>query len=672
MMSLKSRAVETAQSLGGTALGGTIPSTLAGRPVQAEASFETMVSGAMKSADGKGRPAMHCSGVVPMAEGEVPLRIQAHSESGTVTRSSLRDSRHNSADSELGRFSSKSPSVRPRTPSPSARKIAGSVKGSDSTGSQSSSFEKADLRDQTAHEDQCSTQSPRSSVDRLPDWWVPTLVRPMELTAEELPAELDPQVSAGAIDADQIGSSQTFSPMDGASLRMVGSESFCGAKPKISGTDAEGMRSSNRFEPESGSPGMMGSELKAWQSVGRPFPESSLTSVPGLAALDAQPWVSGSEGHLRGGYPVREVLENSSVVDAEASLPNGSMPNPLEQQLLLKPRVDSPASVLADQPMVHGAENPRQRLELPLSETADLAYGSTGERATSASPLQLVTPVSELSKTEPPPEKAPFEGGFSKGGTGAEADVTPSIKRSGMTSAGLGSAMTSDRFQPTAPEGALQQRDSGLSEESSQHSTSPFTNFESTTVDTQAVMASLAVGKTDAAPLGEVSETTQVPLPRSVSRLADQLSGEVVLMQRLRSGAMTAVLKPDADSELRVDLRRREGRLEIRAIMERGDSQAISEGWPELQQRLRSQGVHLLPLERQSSPTTSRDSADLTGERPANSGSRGKNPQTHQESHDGNSWIRGEAGQPLRGAATRSANVSAKKANHRHLLESWA
>jgi hypothetical protein len=232
--------------------------------------------------------------------------------------------------------------------------------------------------------------------------------------------------------------------------------------------------------------------------------------------------------------------------------------------------------------------------------------------------------------------------------------------------------MTSDRFQPTTPEGALQQRDSGLSEEASQHSPSPFTTFESTTVDTQAVMASLALGKTDAAPMGEVSETTQVPLPRSVSRLADQLSGEVVLMQRLRSGAMTAVLKPDAHSELRVDLRRREGRLEIRAIMERGDSQAISEGWPELQQQLRSQGVHLLPLERPSSPTTSRDSADLAGERPANSGSRGKNPQTPQETPDGNSWSRGEAGQPLRERATRSATVSAKKANHRHLLESWA
>jgi hypothetical protein len=167
--------------------------------------------------------------------------------------------------------------------------------------------------------------------------------------------------------------------------------------------------------------------------------------------------------------------------------------------------------------------------------------------------------------------------------------------------------MTSDRFQPSAPEGALQKRDSGLSEKGSQHSALPFNASDSRTVDSQAVISSLALGKTESAQLAEVPETPQLPQARSISRLADQLSGEVVLMQRLRSGVMTAVLKPDAHSELRVDLRRREGRLEIRATMERGDSQAISEGWSELQQQLRAQGVHLLPLERPSSPpSTSR------------------------------------------------------------------
>jgi hypothetical protein len=310
---------------------------------------------------------------------------------------------------------------------------------------------------------------------------------------------------------------------------------------------------------------------------------------------------------------------------------------------------------------------------LPLSETADLAYASVEERATKAAPSGFVPPASGPVKSQKTPENPLFNGSFSKGEKGVDSDVTPSMKRSGMTPASPGSAMTSDRFQPSAPEGALQKRDSGLSEKGSQHSALPFNASDSRTVDSQAVISSLALGKTESAQLAEVPETPQLPQARSISRLADQLSGEVVLMQRLRSGVMTAVLKPDAHSELRVDLRRREGRLEIRATMERGDSQAISEGWSELQQQLRAQGVHLLPLERPSSPPpTSRDSADSAGERSANSGGRGKNQQTPQETHNGTSWGRGETGQPMRPASTRSANASAKKPDHRHLLESWA
>jgi hypothetical protein len=386
-------------------------------------------------------------------------------------------------------------------------------------------------------------------------------------------------------------------------------------------------------------------------------------------------------------YPMGHdrISDHSLVVREDARLPQESNGSP-EADAVRKEgdpftsstsqsveKQDSGAAILVDRSMIHGAENPRQRPELPLSETADLAYASVEERATKAAPSGFVPPASGPVKSQKTPENPLFNGSFSKGGKGVDSDVTPPLKRSGMTSASPGSAMTSDRFQPSAPEGALQKRDSGLSEKGSQHSALPFNASDSRTVDSQAVISSLALGKTESAQLAEVPETPQLPQARSISRLADQLSGEVVLMQRLRSGVMTAVLKPDAHSELRVDLRRREGRLEIRATMERGDSQAISEGWSELQQQLRAQGVHLLPLERPSSPPpTSRDSADSAGERSANSGSRGKNQQTPQETHDGTSWGRGETGQPMRPASTRSANASAKKPDHRHLLESWA
>jgi len=815
-MSLKTLGAEVSPSMGGPALGGTIANTLAEFPTAATAtaSFETMVSGAMKFADGEGQLTTPVSGVVPVVVAEVPLRIQAPSgrATATVTESSPSVSLQNSEESELGWVPveslvdrAESPSVRPWMPSPSVRKSPDPLQSKDSTGSEATPFEGGDRRDQAANQDLPPAELSESAMDRLPDWWIPILVQPIQLPAQELPAEPNPQVSASAVDASQIGSTHSLPSADGKRLPLVGSAPLFWTKPETSGPDVPSAQSAKRAESEAGLPAMMGSELKAHQSAARPILQRTWTPEVGAAALATRPKFTSPVGYSGEESPAREVLEGFKVVDAEASPPDGSIPVPDVQKPLLAQtrwaaeirrvipgrevgqafsnslmagleavppasapsqetevvtfgaglfedeisrgkdktqtsesllalnspfaeqdlnpypmghdrisdhslvvredarlpqesngspeadavrkegdpftsstsqsveKQDSGAAILVDRSMIHGAENPRQRPELPLSETADLAYASVEERATKAAPSGFVPPASGPVKSQKTPENPLFNGSFSKGEKGVDSDVTPSLKRSGMTSASPGSAMTSDRFQPSAPEGALQKRDSGLSEKGSQHSALPFNASDSRTVDSQAVISSLALGKTESAQLAEVPETPQLPQARSISRLADQLSGEVVLMQRLRSGVMTAVLKPDAHSELRVDLRRREGRLEIRATMERGDSQAISEGWSELQQQLRAQGVHLLPLERPSSPpSTSRDSADSAGERSANSGGRGKNQQTPQETHNGTSWGRGETGQPMRPASTRSANASAKKPDHRHLLESWA
>ena len=816
MMSLKTLGAEVSPSMGGPALGGTIANTLAEFPAAATAtaSFETMVSGAMKFADGEAQLTTPVSGVVPIVVVEVPLRIQAPSgrATATVTESSPSVSLQNSEESELGWVPveslvdrAESPSVRPWMPSPSVRKSPDPLQSKDSTGSEATPFEGGDRRDQAANQDLPPAELSESAMDRLPDWWIPILVQPIQLPAQELPAEPNPQVSASAVDASQIGSTHSLPSADGKRLPLVGSAPLFWTKPETSGPDVPSAQSAKRAESEAGLPAMMGSELKAHQSAARPILQRTWTPEVGAAALATRPMFASPVGDSAEKSPAREVLEGFKVVDAEASPPDGSIPVPDVQKPLLAQtrwaaeirlvipgrevgqafsnslmagleavppasapsqetevvtfgaglfedeisrgedktqtsesllalnspfaeqdlnpypmghdrisdhslvvredarlpqesngspeadavrkegdpftsstsqsveKQDSGAAILVDRSMIHGAENPRQRPELPLSETADLAYASVEERATKAAPSGFVPPASGPVKSQKTPENPLFNGSFSKGEKGVDSDVTPSLKRSGMTSASPGSAMTSDRFQPSAPEGALQKRDSGLSEKGSQHSALPFNASDSRTVDSQAVISSLALGKTESAQLAEVPETPQLPQARSISRLADQLSGEVVLMQRLRSGVMTAVLKPDAHSELRVDLRRREGRLEIRATMERGDSQAISEGWSELQQQLRAQGVHLLPLERPSSPpSTSRDSADSAGERSANSGGRGKNQQTPQETHNGTSWGRGETGQPMRPASTRSANASAKKPDHRHLLESWA
>jgi hypothetical protein len=93
-----------------------------------------------------------------------------------------------------------------------------------------------------------------------------------------------------------------------------------------------------------------------------------------------------------------------------------------------------------------------------------------------------------------------------------------------------------------------------------------------------------------------------------------------------------------------------------------------------LQQQLRTQGVHLLPLEREGSPDSSKASSDLADERSAHSGGRGRNQQPAQDSAPD---MGGEAGQKARSHQARSAQPAALKPAalkpaHRPLLESWA
>ncbi|NBP24150.1 MAG: hypothetical protein EBU81_06290 [Proteobacteria bacterium] len=171
-------------------------------------------------------------------------------------------------------------------------------------------------------------------------------------------------------------------------------------------------------------------------------------------------------------------------------------------------------------------------------------------------------------------------------------------------------------------------------------------------------------------PAAETTERVVLPRNSSVARLSDQLNGEVVLLQRMRTASMTAVLRPDAGSELRVDLRRREGRIEIRATLERGEAQAIAEGWPELQRQLQVQGVQLLPLERQPSATASGSLAEAAGERSPQSGGRGRNPSGSEEAAAG---TRAEAGpkQPSPDS-NRSVSVPVRQSASSRMLESWA
>jgi hypothetical protein len=310
-----------------------------------------------------------------------------------------------------------------------------------------------------------------------------------------------------------------------------------------------------------------------------------------------------------------------------------------------------------------------QPTNLPPSRSADIAYGSSGEASDTAAPDHRSSSQSKSDKSPESFGKTGFQGPGTMSVKGGDPEVDLSPNRSGMTHAVPREAMASDRFQTSVPETAPQRRGAGALDAGGLDS--KFTEILSPArgADSSMGMPVMDPWIRESNRLPEPPESIALPQARSITRLSDQLSGEVVLLQRLRTTSMTAVLRPDAGSELRVDLRRREGRVEIRATLERGDAQAIAEGWPELQQQLRAQGVHLLPLERESSPDSTKASSNPAEERSAQSGGRGRNQPPPQDPGAGGEMGQNPRSHPSRSAASSSA---APKPDHRHLLESWA
>ena len=320
--------------------------------------------------------------------------------------------------------------------------------------------------------------------------------------------------------------------------------------------------------------------------------------------------------------------------------------------------------VAADSKTTERTKNSPQSTNLSPSRPADIAYGGSGGLTGKVLSDEGSSYQFYPDKTPETPEKPVFQGQGTPSGKGGDPEAELPRNRSGMTHASAHTAMASDRFQMSAPETAPQRRGAGPLEAESTGAVSVARVTESSMG-----MPLLDPLIRESNRLPELPEAIALPQARSVARLSDQLSGEVVLLQRLRTASMTAVLRPDAGSELRVDLRRREGRVEIRATLERGDAQAIAEGWPELQQQLRAQGIHLLPLERETNLNSSKASSDPADERSAHSGGRGRNQQPPQDPAPG---LGGEVGQKTRSHTAHSAPSGPSKPDHRHLLESWA
>jgi hypothetical protein len=62
------------------------------------------------------------------------------------------------------------------------------------------------------------------------------------------------------------------------------------------------------------------------------------------------------------------------------------------------------------------------------------------------------------------------------------------------------------------------------------------------------------------------------------------------------NNSMQVVIKPDAGTQLSLELRQQSGNVEVQATLQQGDFNHLNQQWPDLQQRLEERGIRLSPL----------------------------------------------------------------------------
>jgi hypothetical protein len=87
------------------------------------------------------------------------------------------------------------------------------------------------------------------------------------------------------------------------------------------------------------------------------------------------------------------------------------------------------------------------------------------------------------------------------------------------------------------------------------------------------------------------------PLADAIAaRFASSVASEAAIVRQLKPDMFNVALRPDAQTEILVNLVLRDGRVQAQATFSHGDAAAWSGKWTELQQALAPQGITLAPL----------------------------------------------------------------------------
>ena len=101
----------------------------------------------------------------------------------------------------------------------------------------------------------------------------------------------------------------------------------------------------------------------------------------------------------------------------------------------------------------------------------------------------------------------------------------------------------------------------------------------------------------DVGPVQSADQVRQIERIEATERLKAVVSHEVQVLKSAGAGSLAVMLRPNADTELFVQLTRQGDRIEAFVRVEKGDSAEFRQGWERLQASLATQQVKLLPLQ---------------------------------------------------------------------------
>jgi hypothetical protein len=149
--------------------------------------------------------------------------------------------------------------------------------------------------------------------------------------------------------------------------------------------------------------------------------------------------------------------------------------------------------------------------------------------------------------------------------------------------------------------------------------------------------------------------------------LTELVHNESLIMRQVKPASLTAVLRPDAQTEVHLQLRFDRNGIEAICRCERGDLQSLKSSWAELQQRLANHGVRLLPIE----PARGSYSGSLGGSAPETGGQQSRRDRNNTSSAS-SPQPEAPSPAPLPPSSKPARRETPLSGLTRRLLESWA